>query len=89
VSDWNDHGNIVLSRRGLLKAAGATAAAVPLATLHIPVAGTQDRVTLTIWSNHPEWLGPLNDLLTAFSATAPHVAFELTGVPGSDYFAKL
>jgi raffinose/stachyose/melibiose transport system substrate-binding protein len=73
----------------MLKAAGAAAALAPLATLRIPVAHAQDSVTLTIWSNHPEWLGPLNDLLTAFSATTPDVAFELTGVPGPDYFAKL
>ncbi len=89
MPDNNDRVNVVFSRRGLLQASAAAGAAIAVGNLHIPVAGAQDRVTLSIWTNHPEWLGPLNDLLTAFSATTPNVVFELTGVPGPDYFAKL
>ncbi|MGD9712087.1 MAG: ABC transporter substrate-binding protein [Thermomicrobiales bacterium] len=89
MPDSNDHVNLVFSRRGFLQAGAAAGAAIAVGNLHIPVAGAQDRVTLTIWTNHPEWLGPLNDLLSAFSAATPNVAFEITGVPGPDYFAKL
>ncbi|MBX3071051.1 MAG: extracellular solute-binding protein [Thermomicrobiales bacterium] len=89
MPEWNDRVNVVFSRRDLLKGAGAAGTAIAVGNLHFGAAGAQENVTLTIWTNHPEWLGPLNSLLSAFSATTPHVAFELTGVPGPDYFAKL
>lgn len=93
MPNWNDHVNIVMSRRGLLKAAGgaaaATAALAPLATMRIPVAGAQDAVNITIWSNHPEWQDQNLALIEAFQAANPDVTLELTSTPGQEYPAKL
>ncbi len=81
---------VVVSRRELLKStAGASAALVPVAALRIPTAGAQDDVTLSIWSDHPEWNDALNNLLAAFQETTPGVSFELTSVPSPDYSAKM
>ncbi|MGE3798432.1 MAG: twin-arginine translocation signal domain-containing protein, partial [Thermomicrobiales bacterium] len=49
VPDSNDQVNLVFSRRGFLQAGAAAGAAIAVGNLHIPVAGAQDRVTLTIW----------------------------------------
>ncbi len=89
MPNWNDHVNIVMSRRGILKATAATTALAPLATLRIPVANAQDDVTVSIWSNHPEWIDPLNGILAAFQEATPGVIMELTAVPGPDYPTKL
>ena len=78
-----------VSRRKLLIGTGATAGAVAIGTLRIPVASAQDAVDITIWSNHPEWIEPLTALLDAFEAATPGVTLELTAIPGPDYPTKL
>ena len=90
MPDWdNDHVNFVMSRRGILKATGAATALASLATMRIPVAGAQDAVTITIWSNHPEWQDQSLALIEAFQASNPDVTLELTSTPGQEYPAKL
>ena len=81
-----------LSRRSVMKRAGAIAAATmnggPWVVRSRGVAA-QDTVTVTIWGNHPEWKDPMREILDAFEAATPGIKVELTEIPGPDYNAKL
>jgi raffinose/stachyose/melibiose transport system substrate-binding protein len=81
-----------LSRRQLVKATGGVVAGAALAgTLgsQARFARAQDAVTITMWSNHPEWQDQNLALIAAFEAANPDVKIELTSIPGQDYQTKL
>jgi ABC-type glycerol-3-phosphate transport system substrate-binding protein len=79
-----------LDRRRLLRGVGGAAALATIGQMGITVgAHAQDAVTVTMWSNHPEWRDPMLEILAAFEESNPGITVELTGIPGGDYPTKL
>ncbi len=79
-----------LDRRRLIQGVGGAAALAAFGQTGLSIgAGAQDAVTITMWSNHPEWRDPMLEILAAFEESNPGITVELTGIPGGDYLTKL
>src|SRR4051812_42448263 len=68
---------------GAAPAAGGSSASQPAAQ---PAAG--EKVTLTMWHNHPEWKDRVQPILDAFEQENPTIHIELVEIPGPDYDVK-
>ena len=49
----------------------------------------QDRVTLTLWHNHPEWKDRVTAILAKFEAQHPNIHIDLTGDAGASYVPRM
>ena len=86
---------MTLSRREFLAAAG-TAAAAGAGIVLSGSAGAAPRIThirdrglaatsLTMWTNHPEWVQQVNSLVSEFQHQHPTVTIQVTAKPGPTY----
>jgi raffinose/stachyose/melibiose transport system substrate-binding protein len=88
---------MTLSRREFLAGAGAAAAAGAGLLVAGPAgAATTPRITrvrerglaaatLTVWTNHPEWVQQVNDIVDEFEKQYPTVTVQVTPKPGPSY----
>ncbi|HEX3347244.1 MAG TPA: extracellular solute-binding protein [Acetobacteraceae bacterium] len=65
-----------------------TILAAPLLAAALP-AHAQEKVTLTLWHNHPEWKARVLAILARFEAEHPTVHVELTEMPSSAYVPRM
>ncbi len=49
----------------------------------------QADTVLTMWHQHPEWQGAVQDILDAFEAENPGITIELEEIAGTNYSARL
>src|SRR5215203_5724980 len=75
--------------------AACAPAAVPAAGGSQPAASDSsaqpagEKVTLTMWHNHPEWKDRVQAILDVFEQENPNIHVELVEIPGPDYGVKL
>ena len=87
-----------VTRRSFLGTAGRAAGALTAASLvgvRIPEVAAQGAlrtratsttpVTLTWWTNHPEWIKQVNKLAAIFQRAYPHIKLDITPKPGPSY----
>ena len=75
-------------KRRTISALGATIAAAMLAASSIP-AVAQDEVTLTFWTDHPEWKDRVQVILDVFEEQHPNINIDLESINGPDYIARM
>jgi ABC-type glycerol-3-phosphate transport system substrate-binding protein len=76
-----------MSRRGLLRL-GASTVTCALVAPHGGRRASAQNPSIEMWSNRPEWIDPIHQILEAFEKTMG-IAVELTGIPSDIYRQKL
>src|ERR1700726_4546841 len=64
------------------------AAAALLASCALPSLA-QDKVTLVMWHNHPEWKERVEAILRKFEAANPNITIDLEEISGPDYTPRM
>ena len=77
-----------LSQTGLAIGGAAAAGYIGKSALGPALTGTRSQatpVTLTWWTDHPEWVQQVNLLVSEFQKANPHITIQVEAKPGQDY----
>jgi len=70
---------------GAVPAAGSNGTSQPAGNSSSAPAASGEKVTLTMWHNHPEWKDRVQKILDAFEQENPNIHIQLEEIPGPDY----